>query len=143
MGRAQNHTAAVSTFSPRGARSHALEIKTSVRAAVSAALGCDCEVGDDYGDMPDFYYPDTDSEISLSVELLGSTLSITRISCEPQGHGLGKRVVNAICATAAAHGLTVEAPDPFETSLPFWQSLGARDVGVGERTILRLHEPLS
>jgi hypothetical protein len=121
----------------------AATVLNDVRAAVARALDCECEAGDTLGDLPDFYYPDAESEVSLCVELLGNVLSITRISCWPQGRGLGKRVVGAILEVAATKGLALDAPDPFETSLPFWQSLGARDIGVGERTILRLQEPRS
>jgi hypothetical protein len=144
MGRAKNELAATARASVQtvlARRGDQDAFRAAVRHVVSEALGCPCLPGDDFGDYYDLWEPGPEQEVTLTVELAQDTMRITRISCSPEGRGLGTRVVNALRAHAAAHGMGLEVPDPFESSLPFWRRFDWTDKGDGDRIVLRSDPP--
>lgn len=66
-------------------------------------------------------------EASLCVEVLPDPntefrLQVTRIEVSPTGRGIGTKMVQALREYAARRAMTLEVPDPFPSSMGFWQS---------------------
>ncbi len=110
-------------------------LRSDAIRAVSDALNA--RPSDEGADVPTYWMPSSDVEISLALETDVGVLRVTRISAEPMGAGWGRVVIDALRAHCAAEDLTLEIPDPFTESMVFWRQFGWEDIGEHGRVVLR------
>jgi len=123
-------------------RQHQAAVRARIREAVSVAVRRPCaSAGSDLGGY-DLWLV-SGGEVTLAFDVFPQKVTVTRISCDPPGAGHGTRVVQALRDTCSQAGLTLEIPDPFESSMGFWRRFDWSTAGAeGGRVVLRC-EPSS
>jgi len=123
-------------------REHQAAVRARIREAVSVAVKQPCASADSDRDGYDLWLV-AGGEITLAFDVFPQKVALTRLSCDPPGAGHGTRTVHAIRDACRQAGLVLEIPDPFESSIGFWERFDWSTGGAQDGRVVLRYEPSS